>query len=122
MVATPSHSVPYWTYEEARDFPQMLENIMKAYIQAARMVTRRGGFKTDTHHDHDNQPQTWLVTGQDDVVSTDIRDGSMAMIKMDDLLQVLNQSNAVADALEALSKLKGMVSADTIKEILEDIS
>lgn len=73
----------------------------ETFTAIALRATRRGGFKTS-----EMSGDTWLVTKQDDVVSTDIRSGFSAMVQPDDLVGTLNGAR---DAAWFLNELKDSI-------------
>jgi hypothetical protein len=93
---------------------------MATFTNLVNAVTRRGGFALSRHMDAvKGYETTWLVTKQDDVLSTDIRDGSSAVIPASDIVELLNASKNAADALEALKNLTGDITSQRIAELFE---
>ena len=93
---------------------------MQNFGQLVATVTRRGMFQTQLVVDSKTQLEsTWLVTGQDDIISTDVRSGSMAMIQPADIAELLNATQGVKEAIRELRTLENPTKAQ-IEEILSD--
>lgn len=93
---------------------------MTTFTNLVSKVTRRGSFALNSMMDPTKGYETtWLVTAQDDVIATDIRDGSAAVVPASDIVELLNASKNVVAALEELKSLTGDITQERIAEVFE---
>ena len=93
---------------------------MATLVELATSVLRRGAFKLTEHKNPvTGLTDTWLVTAQDDVVSTDLRSGTMAMIKPEELVEYINRSRHAVALVEKLKHVEGSISAKELAELME---
>jgi hypothetical protein len=94
---------------------------MATLAQLAKTVLRRGRIEAvERYEANSDTTTTWLVTAQDDIISTDVREGMMAMIQPKDIAELLNGAGRAIELIEELKNVTGSITAEQLADLFEE--